>query len=116
MIERVLEVLSGGKNVVLEFILYEDPPRPLLRYHEALAAQEIHFTTTILRPNVEEVLRRIHSRGRANDRGRPGLRARAEHQVRVLVSRYIEPGWLIDTTHLTVEDVYESYFKRGVEE
>ena len=30
--------MAGGRRVALELILYEDPPRPLLRYQGALDA------------------------------------------------------------------------------
>ncbi len=116
VITRLFEVLSSGKRVVLEFILYEDPPRPLLRYQQALAERDIGLITRILRPDVEEVLRRIQGRARANDYGRRRLRANAEHQVRVLASPHIPPEWVIDSTDLAVEEVYERYFERTVEQ
>jgi hypothetical protein len=37
-IERAFDLLLNGKKVVLELILYEDPPGPLLRYEDALVA------------------------------------------------------------------------------
>ena len=111
VIQRVFEVLATNENAVLEFILYEDPPRPLLRYQQALAAKGVAFTTTILRPSAEETLRRIQGRRRANDMHHQGLRANAELQMRVLGSKHIDAAWLIDTTDLGVEDVYDKYFK-----
>ena len=111
MLGRVFDVLSDGRKAVLEFILYEDPPRPLLRYQAALTAERVDFVTMILRPSVDELLRRIQLRGRTNDMDRPGLRAHAEHQLRVLDSQYIEEDWVVDTTDLTLERAYEQYFK-----
>jgi len=97
VITRLFDVLSLGKRVVLEFILYEDPPRPLLRYQHVLAARGIGFITRVLRPDVEEIL---HD---------------AERQVRVLSSPRIAQEWVLDTTNLTVDEVYDRYFQRVVE-
>lgn len=55
----VFDVLSDRRKTVLEFILYEAPPRPLRRYQEALSARGVDFVTTILRPSVDELLRQI---------------------------------------------------------
>ena len=111
VLRRVFDVLSDGRKAVLELILYEDPPRPLLRYQAALTAKRVDFVTMVLRPTVEELLRRIQSRGRTNDMDRLGLRADAEHQLRVLDSPYIEEDWVVDTTDLTLERAYEEHFR-----
>jgi len=36
VVRRVVDLVTRRKNVVLEFILYEDPPRPLMNYQSAL--------------------------------------------------------------------------------
>lgn len=117
VLERVFEMLSHGQRAVLEFILYEDPPRPLLRYRDALVADGIPFTTRILRPDVEEILRRIESRSRDRDVGkdRESLRANAEWQWYVLGSPHIDGGWIIDTTALSPDEVYDQHFRALVE-
>ena len=38
VVRRVIEFVARKKNVVLEFILYEDPPHPLLNYRNALTS------------------------------------------------------------------------------
>ena len=111
MLGRVFDVLSDGRKAVLEFILYEHPPRPLLRYQAALTAERVDFVTMILRPSVEELLQRIQCAGRTNDMDPAGLRAHAEHQLRVLDSQYIKKDWVVDTTDLTLERAYEQHFK-----
>jgi len=113
--ERVAEIVSSNKNVVLEFILYEDPPRPLVCYQEALGARDVPVITRILRPTVEEILRRIQVRQRRSDDDLHRLRVHAENQVRVLASPHIQPDWVIDTTDLTLEEVYARHFKPTVE-
>jgi predicted kinase len=111
-VARVVEALvAGGYRVVLEFILFEDPPRPLLYYQEALTRAGIAFTTRVLRPDVDELMRRIEQRGRPNDRGRSHLRTNAEHQWRILGSSHIDPATIIDSTDLTAEEVFERYFE-----
>ena len=40
-----------------------------------------------------------------------GLRAHAEHQLRVLDSQYIKKDWVVDTTDLTLERAYEQHFE-----
>jgi predicted kinase len=108
---EVQALVAGGDRVVLEFILFEDPPRPLLHYQEALTKADIPFATRVLRPEVDELMRRIEQRGRPNDRGRTNLRANAEHQWRVLGSSHIDPATIIDSTDLTADQVFERCFE-----
>lgn len=117
VIEQMSGVVSGGRRAVLEFILYEDPPRPLLRYSDALTAAGVPFATRILRPDVDEILRRIEGRARDRDadKDRQGLRANAEYQVWVLGSDHIRHDWIVDTTALTEDEVYERHFRALVE-
>lgn len=112
VIGQIHELVAGGRRAVLEFILYEDPPQPLLRYSDALDGAGIPFVTRILRPDVEEILRRIESRARGRDeeKDREGLRANAWYQVHVLGSDHIRPDWVLDTTALSAEEVYERHF------
>lgn len=114
--EQLLRLL-GSKKVVLEFILYEDPPLPLLRYQELLAGNNIPFMTRVLRPSVDEVLRRMQARGRPNDTnaGPARLRAHAENQVRILGSHHIHREWVLDTTDLSLAEVYERHFRSTIE-
>lgn len=115
VVRRVIELVAGKKNVVLEFILYEDPPRPLLNYQNALTLRGIPFTTRILRPSADEVLRRMKMRGRPRDADVEKRRAQAEQQLRCLASPYIHHDWVIDTSDIPLEEVYATHFLAIVE-
>jgi predicted kinase len=115
VLDRVIAMLANNKKVVLEFILYEDPPKPLLKYQEGLKAHGIPFTTKVLRPTVDELLQRIQIRGREHDNDLEQLRMDAKNQVNCLTSAHIHPNWIIDSTDTPLEDVYEKHFKPIVE-
>ena len=112
---RVIDLVTRKKNVVLEFILYEDPPHPLLNYQNALRLRDIPFTTKILRPSADEVLRRMKIRARPRDADMEKRRAQAKQQLRCLASPHIKGDWIIDTSALPLEEVYLKYFQAIVE-
>jgi adenylate kinase family enzyme len=102
-----------GKSAVLEFILYSEPPNPLTVYTEFLTKSSIPYQIIALRPSVEEILRRLKSRGRPNDVSNLEARRKdAENQIRRLGSDYIKPEWIIDPTDLTIEELYEESLVR----
>ena len=115
VVRRIVELVARKKNVVLEFILYEDPPHPLLNYQKALRSRKISFTTRILRPSADEILRRMKMRGRQRDADLEKRRAQAEHQLRCLASPYIQRDWFIDTSNIPLEEVYATHFQVIVE-
>jgi hypothetical protein len=115
VVRRVVELVDRKKNVVLEFILYQDPPHPLLNYRNALTSRGIPFTTRILRPSADEVLRRMKMRGRRRDADVEKRRAQAEWQLRCLASPYIQHDWVIDTSDIPLEEVYVTHFQAIVE-
>ncbi|MBI5285139.1 MAG: AAA family ATPase [Chloroflexi bacterium] len=103
-----LLAVSGerGRSAVLEFILYKDPPNPLTAYQELLSNSLVAFNTVVLKPSVDEILRRIQERGRPNDlRALELRRPEAEHQVQCLETKHIDPGWVIDSTGLSIDEV-----------
>lgn len=115
VVRRIVELVARKKNVVLEFILYEDPPHPLLNYRSALTSRGIPFTTRILRPSTNEVLRRMKMRGRPRDADVEKPRAQAVQQLRCLASPYIQHDWVIDTSDIPLEEVYATHFQAIVE-
>jgi adenylate kinase family enzyme len=106
VVRRVIELVARKKNVVVEFILYEDPPHPLLNYRDALTSQGIPFTTRILRPSADEVIRRMKMRGRPADADLEKRRAQVEQQLRCLASPHIQHDWVIDTSDIPLEEVH----------
>lgn len=114
VLSRLHEILGSGKKAVLEFILYDDPPDPLLSYQKELSDRGVHYITRILKPDVEEILRRIDLRGREED-AQEALRKHAENQVAVLSSSHIDPSWVIDSSKVPLEEVYDRHFKSLVE-
>jgi adenylate kinase family enzyme len=116
VVRDLLSTLRGGNRVVLEFILYEDPPRPVLAYQKALSEREIPFMTRILRPTLDELLVRIRTRGRVQESDIASMRSNAERQMACLASPLIRSDWLIDPTGDSLQETYAKHFKQIVEE
>src|SRR4030095_9733127 len=51
--ERICRSLDAGLNVVLEFLVYENPPIRLAEYQDFLWSRGVPFVTRVLRPSVE---------------------------------------------------------------
>ena len=115
VVRQVIDLVKRKKNVVLEFILYEDPPHPLMNYQSGLASRDIPLVIRILRPTVDEVLRRMKTRGRARDADLDKRRVQAEQQIHCLASPYIQDDWVIDTSGVPLEEVYTRHFQAIVE-
>lgn len=105
--QDVLAAHRAGRGAVLEFILYRPPPNPLTAYQELLAAHGISGATVVLRPTVEEVLRRMAHRGRPSDADLDARRLDAEGQVGILELGFVDPGWVVDPTDRTVDELVE---------
>lgn len=116
-VEYIQAELRKGHSVVLEFIVYDDPPQPILFYQAQLVRLGVPVHTKILRPAVEELLARQDNRGNSHDRERERAerRANAEHQVRCLSSEHIDPAWVVDSSASSLEDVYRRHFAGLVE-
>jgi hypothetical protein len=109
----LLAVCRSSRCVVLEFILYSEPPNPLTAYEEALTDHAVAFGVIALRPSVCEILRRMEVRGRLRDLDDlPRRRRETEHQVRLLESEAMRGRNVIDTTHLSVGDTYQICLER----
>jgi adenylate kinase family enzyme len=112
---RLTALIQQQRNVALEFILYEAPPTPLTNYHRALSVNEISFETRLLRPNVDEVMRRMQARGRPTDSDIDKRRLEVEYQIKCLTPPHVDAGWIIDTSDMSLEEVYSTHFQRLVE-
>jgi adenylate kinase family enzyme len=102
--------LSKGYNVVLEFINYENPPKPLIYYYEALQKEQRHILVKVLRPTESAILKRIKMRGRTDDQAYEKVLKNAKHQLACLESSYIKNEWIINSSNMTVDEVYTKDF------
>lgn len=109
--------LRKGSSVVLEFIVYDNPPQPIIFYQAQLAKLGVPVYTKVLRPAVDEILARQSQRGNSHDREYElaARRANAEHQVRCVSGEQIDPSWVVDSSTTSLEDVYQRFFAELVE-
>ena len=110
--DAAIEHLERGERVAIEFIVYEDPPQPIQFYASILAEAGYQVVVRVLRPSVAALLERQAKRGNAHDMEvsvdiRRGF---AEQQVRCLNSQGIEAAWVIDSSELSIDDVYGTHF------
>jgi adenylate kinase family enzyme len=105
--DNLLHALREGSSVVLEFILYKQPPNPLTNYQRLLSDSSIQFRTVVLKPSVDEIKQRLMKRGRPNDIARIDERmTNVVSQLSILEADFIDPDWVIDPTTIPVEELY----------
>jgi adenylate kinase family enzyme len=112
-LEYIKEALRQGNSVVLEFIVYETPPQPIIRYQKELRELGIPFATKVLRPEVEKILERKAARGDIGDAEHQLFNTRL--QVRSLSSEFIDSSWVVDSTKESLEETYQRHFAKIVE-
>jgi adenylate kinase family enzyme len=110
--DAAIELLERGERVAIEFIVYEDPPQPIQFYATMLAEAGYQVAVRVLRPSVAALLDRQAKRGNSHDTEvsvdiRRGF---AEQQVRCLNSQAIEAKWVIDSSELSVDELYAIHF------
>ena len=110
--DAAIEHLERGERVAIEFIVYENPPQPIQFYALILAEAGYRVAVRVLRPSVAALLERQAKRGNAHDMEvsieiRRGF---AEQQVRCLNSQAIDSTWVIDSTELSVDEIYVMHF------
>ena len=112
VVELIQEHIRQNANVALDFILYETPPQPITHYQTELARLAFEVITRVLCPSVETIMERQAHRANSHDTevARSERRRNAEHQVRCAKSEYIDPVWIVDSSHLSIEEVYQRYF------
>ncbi len=113
---QIRSLFAKGNSVVLEFINYENPPKPLMYYYEELGKVPCTILVKVLRPSEKVIMARKKIRGRVNDQDYEKELNNARHQLACLASRYIEDDWIIDNSDMTVEEVYAKWFRAFVEE
>ncbi len=116
VVHQVRDLLSKGNNVVLEFINYENPPKPLIYYYEELLRDTSQIFVAVLRPNESAIMDRKKKRGRVNDQDYEKELKNSRHQLACLESSYIREEWAIDNSDMTVEKTYAKHILAFVEE
>ena len=108
--------LRQGQSVVLEFIVYENPPQPIIFYRGELEKRKVPVQIKVLCPSLQDILARQALRSNAYDREiKLAVRkANAEHQLFCLRSDFIQPDWVVDSSGLSVEEVYARHFAQVV--
>lgn len=105
VIDDIVDMCIKNQGVVLEFILYKDPPNPLTEYQKALEAKSLQYETIALKPSLEEIVRRLNERGRDEDiKDMENRRKFAQTQIRCLESEYIAQ-FVVDSTNLSVDEL-----------
>lgn len=109
--------LAQGKRVVIEFIIYEDPPQPIIFYVDTLTHDGYTVAVRVLRPTLETLMQRQAHRGNAHDTelSVEMRRLNAIHQLRCLHSSAIDSTWVVDTSHLSIDASYATHFVQLVE-
>ena len=115
VLAKIREHTSQGQSVVLEFIVYENPPRPLLNYRAALTASGIEHETRVLCPSKASILERMAQRGRTNEQDPEAMSPLIDHQLSCLKAPEIAEAYRIDTSNIELEAVVERYFRPIVE-
>jgi predicted kinase len=111
--ERVEAAVRAGHDVVLEFLVYENPPERLVDYQRFLESRQMAFVTRVLRPTLESILERQRARGRPSDRDR--RRRHAGHQLGCMHSDMLDPAWVVDSSGETADQTYSLHFLDLVE-
>ncbi|MBO7743356.1 AAA family ATPase [Paenibacillus sp. MWE-103] len=104
---EVRRLLIEGKQVVLEFILYCDPPRPLLAYREALKGTVSDLLVVLLRPSVDAILARKKRRGREQEQDAAAEAAIALSQLNCLDSPHIKKEWIVPNSDRAVSETLD---------
>ena len=118
VVMAAIDHLNQGFRVAIEFIVYEDPPQPILFYERQLETYGFSVAIRVLRPAVETLLQRQAKRGNSHDIEVPleTRRGFAEQQVRCLRSTAVALEWVIDSSDLSIDDLYDRHFAHLVEQ
>lgn len=104
----VLNIYKKGGSAVLEFILYKASPNPLTNYIDLADTHDLDYKVVVLRPSSEVILQNIEKRGRSHDLEDLEQTTReVADQLAHANSSHINPGWVVDPSGMTVEELYE---------
>lgn len=109
--EHINKLLEEDKDVVLEFILYCEPPRPLIAYTEAFETRA-NIIVAVLNPSADSVVTRKLKRGRGNENNTNIAEETKyiENWRKLIKTPYIKKEWIIDNNNLTVEETFRKIF------
>jgi hypothetical protein len=116
----IFNEFSKNNNIALEFLVYEDPPKPLLFYKKELSKLGADILIRILKPKIEVISRRRKERNLPHDRDyfdrkKTGAECKDHLQIEVLGSKHIKKEWIIEDSEFSLEDIYKNYFAEFVE-
>jgi adenylate kinase family enzyme len=120
VLKDIKNAFNKKHNVVLEFLVYEDPPKPLLFYKKELLKLKAEILVKILKPEFKIILDRRMKRNAIHDKSffkrRKNNDPCVEYlQLEVLGSNHIKKKWIIKDTGYTIEEVYQKYFSEFIE-
>lgn len=111
---KILEHLADGMNVVLEFILFHNPPEPLFQYQKFFLENQIRFETRVLRPALDCLVQRAIERGRESDcSGIEMFRQNATHQLACISN--VNAEWVVDNSVQSLAASFEHNFRSIVQ-
>ena len=113
-LNKIIEYIEKGINVVIEFILYHSPPTPVIFYREELLSRKILVITRLLKASEDSIWLRKQKRGYSWDSNEIDQRSYARHQLNCLDSDYFKSDWIIDNTDLNENEVYKLVFRDSV--
>jgi len=116
LFEDLLEHNAEGRNVVVEFIIYQNPPTPLRNYQAMLEGSGIEASTFLLKPSSEAIRERMLSRGRPEEMDLRAMQFNIDRQLLCLESEWIDPSWIHDTSHRSLEDFYQQTVAPALQE
>ena len=97
----------SGRNVVVEFILYQMPPTPLQNYMRHLEQFGIGHSTFVLKPSASALRERILARGRPEEMNLEEMQLNIDRQLLCLGPEWISPDLVHDTSSLSLEEFYQ---------
>jgi len=110
-LDTIVATLADGSNAVLEFILYRNPPTPILFYKDELEKKGVEVIIRLLKPHPDVIWNRKVTRGRAWDQNEVEQKEFARHQLSCLESDLLRKDWIIDNSVDGIETTFERHFK-----
>jgi adenylate kinase family enzyme len=108
-IKHIMQKVKKRKNVVFEFLVFDNPPTPIVWYQAQLSKRNVKVITRVFRPTLNELL--LHQKTRGREKNIQKQRKHAKHQLTCLRSRMIKKEWIINPSGKTLEENYNKYFE-----